>query len=247
MAESAETEPKFFPRPQLLEAVSWRVAAELIRRHPRRLRAIETHPGGGQSDCLTIIDRRGWDFGHIHLNRWGSAHVGRRFDKPDGDRSYIDGDFWSDYLRSNPRDVLRELERHAGLPDVPKIPASTRTSLSFRFAAACLAPVALGIRRWEWRNRFFDTAAWTSDYREDLFAAFPETASQRAIRLDGDPLSPESRFWFLLRDDEPLLAIETVGNLWRRGGGRLDLSAAYRATNRRLFPIVNEVIGSELG
>ena len=39
---------------QLLEAASWRVVAELVRRHPT-IRVIETHPGGDQYDCLQLL------------------------------------------------------------------------------------------------------------------------------------------------------------------------------------------------
>lgn len=247
MVEPAETEPEFLPSRQLLEAVSWRVAAELIRRHPSRLRAIETHPGGGQYDCLTVMDRRGPQLGHIDLNRIGTAHVHRRFDRPDEDGYHRYHGFWGAYLSSDPIRVLRALERHAGLPDVRKLPPSTRASLSFRLAAACIAPVALGVRKWEWRNGFLDTSGWTSEPRETLFTAFPGADARRTVRVDGDQLPPEYRFWFLLRDEEPILALETTGWLWRHSGGTLDLKSAYQHTGRRLLPIVNDLVGSELG
>lgn len=247
MVEPAEDEPEFLPSRQLLEAVSWRVAAELIRRHPSRLRAIETHPGGGQYDCLTVVDRRGWELGHIDLNRIGTAHIRRRFDRPDADGYHRYHGFWGAYLASHPHKVLGALERHAGLPDVPKLPSSTPTSLSFRVAAACVAPVALGVRRWEWRNGFLDTSGWTSEPREALFAAFPDADARRVVRLREDPLPPECRFWFLLRDEEPILALETTGRLWRHTGETLDLMSAYRHAGRRLAPIVNDLIGPELG
>ena len=43
---------------QLIEAASWRVACELIRRYPDRLIVIETHPADGQYDCLSIYESR---------------------------------------------------------------------------------------------------------------------------------------------------------------------------------------------
>ncbi len=245
--EPEETEPEFLPNRQVLEAVSWRVASELVRRHPRRLRVIETHPGGGQYDCLTLIDRRGWRGGHIDLNRIGTAHVHVRFDDPNRDGHHRYHGFWGAYLSEHPLEVLRMLERHAGLPDVGHLPTSTRTSLSFRFAASCMAPVALGLRRWEWRNGFDDNSGWESGVREDLFAAFPALAERRAVRLDGDPLSSEYRFWFLLREGEPLLALESVGLVW--GSDRtaaVDLRDAYRRAGRRLAPLVNALVGPHL-
>lgn len=35
----------------ILEAASWRLTAELVRRYPNRFSVIETHPGGGQYNC----------------------------------------------------------------------------------------------------------------------------------------------------------------------------------------------------
>ena len=34
----------------VLEAASWRLASELVRRHPDTVRLTGAHPGGGQSD-----------------------------------------------------------------------------------------------------------------------------------------------------------------------------------------------------
>jgi hypothetical protein len=43
----------------VLEAVSWRLASELARRHPATTRLSRTHPGGGQSDCLWLMPTPG--------------------------------------------------------------------------------------------------------------------------------------------------------------------------------------------
>lgn len=42
----------------VLEAASWRLASELVRRHPDTTRLIRAHPGGGQSDCLWLVASR---------------------------------------------------------------------------------------------------------------------------------------------------------------------------------------------
>ena len=39
---------------QLIEIASWRIVSELYRRHPGKFKIIETHPGGGQYDCLSL-------------------------------------------------------------------------------------------------------------------------------------------------------------------------------------------------
>ena len=42
------------PRAQFKEVLSWRLTAELVRRHPGQLRVIEAHGGGGQYDELRL-------------------------------------------------------------------------------------------------------------------------------------------------------------------------------------------------
>lgn len=43
----------------ILEAASWRLASELLRRHPQTLRLIRGHPAGGQADGLWIFPLSG--------------------------------------------------------------------------------------------------------------------------------------------------------------------------------------------
>lgn len=39
----------------ILEAASWRLASELVRRHPQSTRLIRAFPGDGQYDVLWIL------------------------------------------------------------------------------------------------------------------------------------------------------------------------------------------------
>jgi hypothetical protein len=52
-----ETPECWSPRNPVTRALAWWLAAELIRRHPADLREIETHPGGGQYDCISLYRR----------------------------------------------------------------------------------------------------------------------------------------------------------------------------------------------
>jgi hypothetical protein len=45
------------PSAPVREALSWRLMAELARRHPNQLRVIEAHGGGGQYDELRLYPR----------------------------------------------------------------------------------------------------------------------------------------------------------------------------------------------
>lgn len=245
----AEDVSEFTPRRQVLEVLSWHIAAELARRHPSRLRVVELHPGGGQYDCLAIIDRADPDGGAVHLNRAGGVHVLRRFDETDpvADPYRRLGDFWGRALQAlDPKDSLVELERGSGLTTVTQLPPSTSQSLSYRVAAASIAPTTLGRRRWEWRSGFLDSSGGGgSAPREDMFRAFPSLASRRTVRVRDDPLAPEYRFWFLCRNEDPIAAIEDVGRGWNRAGEEIDLMRLYSGSGRRLAPLVKHLLGDD--
>ena len=84
----------------VLEAASWRLASELVRRHPLTTRVPHTHPGGGQYDCLTITSPTGVG-GAVQLNRNGTIQVHDRFDgRSDAEWEHTD---WDNYLRADPR------------------------------------------------------------------------------------------------------------------------------------------------
>lgn len=89
--------------PSVLEAASWRLASELVRRHPDRLRILRTHPGGGQYDCLTVTTRAA-DGGVIQLNRLGTIQVHERFGSTEAPPS--EPVEWDTYLRADPREFL---------------------------------------------------------------------------------------------------------------------------------------------
>jgi hypothetical protein len=39
---------------QLIEIASWRLISDICRRYPETFTIIETHPGGGLYDCLSL-------------------------------------------------------------------------------------------------------------------------------------------------------------------------------------------------
>ena len=114
----------FEPSRMLLEVASWRVASDIVRRHPQ-VRVIETHPGGGQYDCVQLLLQpdKGTASPSIVLNRAGSAHI-QFGDYDSKDMSWTG--FWTDYLAADdPRDVVRRLSDMAKLPQVSKLSRST--------------------------------------------------------------------------------------------------------------------------
>ncbi len=97
----------------VLEAASWRLAAELCRRHPDRLRIYELHPGGGQYDCLSIAVAGESPRSLIQLNRNGSIHIEGRWDgrapqvEPRSWTAYLAEDRSCSYARSRPTPPCR--------------------------------------------------------------------------------------------------------------------------------------------
>ena len=58
------------------EWLTWQLVASLTERYEAPPRVIETHPGGGMYDCITMTWPGPWDTEpRIDLNRAGSAHV----------------------------------------------------------------------------------------------------------------------------------------------------------------------------
>ena len=226
----------FQPSRQLLEVASWRLVAELVRRHPA-LRVIETHPGGGMYDCLQVLldPHSNDDRPAIVLNRAGSVHVLGGDTAAD---AYWET-FWADYLSADdPRRVLDRLCGLAGLPPVRRLPPSSDATVVYSFIAAFLSSAVFGRDRWECRNGSCDSSLGSE--LSTAFAAFPAARARLLERRPGDILDqPAYRFWFLI-DDAPQLCLETCGQAWDREGNEFDLGALYR-TRRRLWPLVNFV------
>jgi hypothetical protein len=230
MAEG-DRQPRTEPSRQLVEIASWRLAAEMVRRHPK-MRVIETHPGDGMYDCLDLLPEASYPPAIVSLNRVGGIHclaAGRRWD-------------WAWYLSlEDPLEAVMEIEAAAGLPAVGTLPASTPAVLTPRFTAAFLTHALLGRTQWECRNGLLDSAAG-SGRRFPWFAPFPAALDRLQESLPDDILgNPAYRFWFLVSNDEPRLCLETTGRAWDRAGVEYDLMHLYRQASRRLLPVVSFV------
>ena len=113
------------PSRQIIEAASWRLAAELVRRYPARFTVIEMHPGGGMYDCLTLLDQdEASGLERIDLNREGSAFVRRRGHQG---RDWVRRGCWPEMAATrDPRDLLDRLCERAGLMPVTRVPRATQ-------------------------------------------------------------------------------------------------------------------------
>lgn len=229
---------------QQREISSWRIVSELVRRFPNKFTVIETHPGGGTYDCLSLYTAR--EEHCAAFNRGGTFHVFKRFDglgaEDPGD------DVWNDLSRDDDyKEILDKICRMMGLKIPTHLQSSTSTVLVYRFISAFLAHSYLGVDFWECRNGMFDSSApyecggVTSD-----FDGFPGAKERLRVSLKGDVLNqPSYRFWFLKKNKEPLICIETAGTLWTRDGRTYDLMGMYKK-ERRIWPLIIQTAGDLL-
>jgi hypothetical protein len=196
----------------VLEAVSWKLASELARRHPETTRLIRAHPGGGQSDCLWLLPIDDGT-GDIRLNRNGTIQVLGRFDGLDA-RQWEPTE-WETYLGADPRDFLHGLEVAAGLPIPKHVPSATPTTLVFRVLAAIASTAVKSVHPIEIQEGFIGSSGYNGGPNEalDTFAAIPrDLLRPRVADFFGEP---GYRFWIVLRDQAPILAFEqSEGLAW---------------------------------
>lgn len=224
------------PSRPILEAVSWRLATELVRRFPDRLLVIETHPGGGQYDCISLIDQDQLsNLRSIDLNRIGSVWVHRR-----DDSDWVWRGCWTELLLvDDSRLPLDRLCWQAGLAAVLRLPNATRSVVSYRVISAFLTHQMLGRQRWECRNGFLDGSGMSGGQRDEWFDRIPAAGERMLVSEPSDPFGqPAYRFWFLLKDGEPRLAIEpSRGFAYDTRGHTTNLFARYEKA-RRIWPVV---------
>lgn len=216
----------------MLEAASWRLAAELCRRHPDRLRIYEVHPGGGQYDCLSVATVGDDPRSLVQLNRHGSIHTLGRWDGREPD---VEPHSWSAYFTEDPYLFLRTLEDDIALRPPAEIPPTVEDTLAYRLLAAAAAADVLGVRRRRIVSGYFDSSGEPCRARNELFADFPAADRRRSDPSAERPLGiAEYRFWFVLDGGRPVACFDIAGVGWDAAGVEVELLAAYRRCGRRL-------------
>lgn len=224
----------------VVEAASWRMASELVRRHPTRLRMIRAHPGGGLSDCLWLLPAVG-DQGDVRLNRNGTIQILERFDgrPPDGWGPVE----WSEYLFAEPRAFLGRLEHAAGLTPSSQVPAATPRTLTYRVLAAIAATGFKTVRPIEIEQGYIDTSGYGCGPNPNL-DVFP--IDNERLRGGPDDLLDEARyrFWIVVRDHVPVVAIDQADAVaWvARDVERVDLMSLYEKTGRSVVITALELL-----
>ncbi len=229
---------------QLREIASWRIASELIRRHPTKLALIETHPCDGQYDCLRVIKRERPAVTLMDLNRVGSLHIHHTFEDERDDLTSWRG-FWKEMSSiEDPKVLLDRIEQKLGLSHHGKPPVSNGEVLAYRVITALLSTAAYGRVRWECRNGCLDSDVGSGPI-DRYFAEFPITSSWLCEPCDVPFDIPHYGFWFLTRDDKPVLCLHVTGRVADHLGNTYDLVPLYQQYGR-ILPMAVRVAGTAL-
>jgi len=218
---------------QLEEVLSWRLMTEILRRYPSRFKLIEGHPGGGQSDCLALLEYEDdWNFA-LDINRsGGSVHFYYSEFGP-----YPE---WVQHMLSDDPKVFIDLICDTvGLPMCSSIPASTPETVTYRFITEFLTHSTGQLDVWQVRNGYEDTSGIEGgSIRQDFFEFFPTASERLEKHFENDVLEePAYRFWFLVKNGAPQLCLETTGKAYRLDGGVINIVSDFKK-HRRIWPLI---------
>lgn len=215
-----------------VDALSWRLASELVRRHSSHLFLNREHPGGGLYDCLSIRSRRS-PGGSVLLNRNGTIQVHGRFDGGESDWAATG---WDYYMRADPRAFLLALESASGLPPPPTVPPSTPAVLTYRVFAVLAALASKTVEPYDFQQAYRDSSG-DDEGPNDAIDAFPAAARRLRSERASDAPATESglRYWMVWQGGRPLLAVERDhGLVWTpRADQPQELMQMYRRSGRR--------------
>lgn len=244
------------PRHSIRQALAWTVAAELVRRHPDDAIVLETHPGGGQYDCVTVCARSSgeesqWPGGWrtiVDMNKEPGGHLTHRSWHGQSERGRLN---WLEVLLSEDlrAEVIEPIERAEGWPSPSTTPSTVGGSIGVRVLAAFATRVSLSRKPWILLNGYVDSSGGDGGARDDLFRSIPSADHDRATRQADDLFGiPEYRYWFLVEgetalDGVPRLAVDTFNGLAYRPDGETaeDLLKLYREHSRLLDRVVSDV------
>ncbi len=234
------------PARRFVIAQSWWLASELVRRHPQLVIHLMS-PGGGSSDVIALFDPRRGEFTsqtRIMLNRAGSLQVHQPVHEERADAMIGS---WDEVLAAHDaHQHLRLIETEAGLGHPGKPPKSTSRALAYRFISTVLNTAVNDRSTWDARNEFIDSSGdWWEDTPElnGYLTQFPNALADLA---DAPPLGlwhePESHFWAILRDEVPVAIVSIEGRVYR-ADRRHDLAGEYAIGERRMLPLVTNILG----
>jgi len=228
----------------VIEAASWRLASELMRRHPNGARLFRGHPGSGQYDVLWIVGvpNPGVD---VRLNRTGTIQVHGRADG--GREIQWQPTSWIEYLGSDSRAFIQRLEAAAGWPGPAEVPPSTPETLTYRVLAALAAMGTKTVHPIGIAQGYIDTSGYGGGPNTAL-RDFSIPSHLTDVRSEDFYGEPGYRFWLPCRDGAPFAAIEqTSATAWfLNRSAHLDLRMAYRELHKEPALVAAEVLRTAL-
>lgn len=197
----------------LKDAASWSLAARLVRMFPE-WRVFHTHPGGGQYDCLFLVDRVQQPTVRFTINRSGSIHVDH---DSDGGSEHVVNQQWFDSLAmgTSVQEVVERVLRAVQLQMPAQTPPSSRWSVTYRVLAQIVASTVTTSHPLTATTWFYDSAGGD----EGLLMDCPYRELQGVNPSD---------VW-LIMDDDSAVAWVWDGWVWTATGERLDVYGRYRA------------------
>ena len=224
---------------QINEVMSWRLITEIWRRFPQLFKLTEMHPGGGQSDCLSLITKEDKPRIFLLINRGGGIRVTDLASKSSKREEQISD--WLDLKLCNQNDLLLEKINYYLGKTIPKpLPPSTSATLIFRFISDFLTHSVGKLDHWQCRNGYLDTSGDGFGIREKLFKNFTQLESE----LVKD--SESTKYWFLIKNEDPKICLKTSGEVFRKDGLNYNLETIYRNNDRRIWPVIFETAGDLL-
>lgn len=241
-------EPHF--RHNVALAVTWRIVAELLRRHGARhdLRVIETHPCSGQYDCVTLCAPPGAgafaaaaDF-HVPAQHF---HVHQPFTAVEPRPVRLGGDADNAYVlayltAADPKEVVDAVEASLGLPAPVGPLGETPASLAARSLAMLLD------RRMNDRRRLDVRNGWSEDGWSAALAPWvsevPGFAPLAASGSVSDQIHQGRRLWRVAPVESSRGVTFDFSRAAAHSAGRtIDLAAARREAGGRLERAVDRL------
>lgn len=249
---------------RITEAVTWRLIADLMRRHESTagLRVIETHPGGGLYDCRTILQPSATDFGpHIDFNlQSGNAHCFGMFGthQADGDQPEPLAYVAQTLQAGHAMQVVNRLEKILGISSPQRSPSTTAHALAYLVMAEIAGRAALHGAPVSWRNGRHDSSGFqaTDPVRQEL-RQVPEIAEKLDDLAAGHSPADAAgyRYWIWTVPASAHLAeqlvaiVDAVDGLFFRLGEqpkKIALMQAYDAVRRDVRRLVSALEPSRI-
>jgi len=214
--------------PNLEHAVAWSIFAELLRRHPGELELwMDYYLNGGQMLSASRRDRSI----HVSLNYSG----GGLWVRDSGRHFRLEEPVWQIALQSNARVASAVLERALRLDPVQETPSSTQTTLVPRVIAGFMCRHALSSRRWAVHAIHQAESDGTDAHRRIL------RSSGHLHQLD--TRCPIAAWQVSGGMGQVAATISHTGVAVTHDLRCLDLSLAYKAADRKLDSLIDDVFG----